>query len=769
MLDRVEELLLTQPSSRSDNNIDEKNDDDDKYYFDGEGSNEDEDSLSLEHESQRVQVNHVTPENGSSEVHKREAVDTEPSKDDGSNRDDGVEERQGNLMSFFLGGWGKDHSFNSTTASESTDSDESFQEPLQEHPEDSNLSQFHDAESDETRLGTEESREDNSEDSKGGDSKGHSQLADENDDQGETIETQHQATEDQEDLPISKDPKFSRYFLMLKARVPLHRVRQVVEMDGKDPDVLELDPMRSFASQVNSCSQQVHEANDRHDATPNDTHNNHSSCQERSFSFKRSNVEALLTRSAAMAELGKPDRMDNKKKAKLSASFMARRQSPRKTATLSSIVPESDEKVQSFSEDNVDMSTKAALLACRQEAASVTACAAGLSKATPNNDEMIESSNENKENKHDSVAMSAKKSTLAALLGRRQAHVAAETLYDTITQKESGPSKNEDSVGLSAKKANIAALFARRAEMATTTSSEPEVRHTHITVTMDKSELDRYSQWKNSSKEMQGPSDESVSDVNAALHSKGDKENALKDHPEYQKYFKMLKFGLPVGAVKQAMVKEGKDSAILDMNPQEPLNIQKENISLKPPNEPGSASSSLRDDPEYQKYFKMLKLGLPLGAVKQAMVKDGKDSSILDLDPDKPSCLQKKKETLSITKREVEGAKPSKPQITRKRLFWNSIDGANLRGSLWSQFQSDRSLDLSGLDYDEEEFASLFTLNKAKETSGKTKSLTCPQNNRMHPKKAIQLIDSRRQMNGSILLTKYKHDYRVLAKKVDRL
>lgn len=31
----------------------------------------------------------------------------------------------------------------------------------------------------------------------------------------------------------------------------------------------------------------------------------------------------------------------------------------------------------------------------------------------------------------------------------------------------------------------------------------------------------------------------------------------------------------------------------------------------------------LKDDPTYQKYYKMLKIGLPVGAVKNAMTRDG--------------------------------------------------------------------------------------------------------------------------------------------------
>ncbi|CAN0216157.1 unnamed protein product, partial [Ectocarpus sp. 13 AM-2016] len=39
---------------------------------------------------------------------------------------------------------------------------------------------------------------------------------------------------------------------------------------------------------------------------------------------------------------------------------------------------------------------------------------------------------------------------------------------------------------------------------------------------------------------------------------------AAKDHPDYEKYFKMLKMGLPRGAALQKMATEGKDQAILD-------------------------------------------------------------------------------------------------------------------------------------------------------------------------------------------------------------
>jgi hypothetical protein len=46
---------------------------------------------------------------------------------------------------------------------------------------------------------------------------------------------------------------------------------------------------------------------------------------------------------------------------------------------------------------------------------------------------------------------------------------------------------------------------------------------------------------------------------------------AIKDMEEYKPYFKMLKMGLPKGAAQQKMIKDGKDPAILDMDPEKPL------------------------------------------------------------------------------------------------------------------------------------------------------------------------------------------------------
>lgn len=70
----------------------------------------------------------------------------------------------------------------------------------------------------------------------------------------------------------------------------------------------------------------------------------------------------------------------------------------------------------------------------------------------------------------------------------------------------------------------------------------------------------------------------------------------------------------------------------------------------------------LKDDPDHQKYFKMLKMGLPMGAVQNAMKRDGLDPSLL---------FPSDGETSSA-------AKPKKDMFRRVRLHWTKIPEGTL-------------------------------------------------------------------------------------------
>lgn len=161
----------------------------------------------------------------------------------------------------------------------------------------------------------------------------------------------------------------------------------------------------------------------------------------------------------------------------------------------------------------------------------------------------------------------------------------------------------------------------------------------------------------------------------------------------------------------------------------------------------------------------MLKMGMPLGAVQNALKKEGKDTNIINLDPEKPLSGQEQPKV-----KEDEAQKITKPKgvnVARKRIHWNKIDESKLAiNSFWNQAKEHSSLQLVGLDFDNEEFASLFTSPVKNHTNPK-KSVSATY--KATSKQKVQLIDGRRRMNGSILLTKFKVDYKTLARQVDTM
>lgn len=153
-------------------------------------------------------------------------------------------------------------------------------------------------------------------------------------------------------------------------------------------------------------------------------------------------------------------------------------------------------------------------------------------------------------------------------------------------------------------------------------------------------------------------------------------------------------------------------------------------------------------------------MGIPMGAVQNAMKKEGKDVNIINLDPE-----------LSLSSQQQSKAKavptPKKPKVKRKKLHWNTIDESKLsENSFWNQAKGQSSLQLVGLDIDNEEFDSLFSSPLGKTILPKEAGSDAKKPSK---KEKIQLIDSRRRMNGSILLKKFKVNYTVLASQVDKM
>lgn len=92
--------------------------------------------------------------------------------------------------------------------------------------------------------------------------------------------------------------------------------------------------------------------------------------------------------------------------------------------------------------------------------------------------------------------------------------------------------------------------------------------------------------------------------------------------PDISKYLQMLKQGVPRGAVQQRMMLDGLDPALLDGAPAEPA--QAPATAEAPP------APTVPSDVDLGKYERMLRMGVPPGAVRAKMTQDGVDAGLLN-------------------------------------------------------------------------------------------------------------------------------------------
>ncbi|CAJ1948777.1 unnamed protein product [Cylindrotheca closterium] len=226
---------------------------------------------------------------------------------------------------------------------------------------------------------------------------------------------------------------------------------------------------------------------------------------------------------------------------------------------------------------------------------------------------------------------------------------------------------------------------------------------------------------------------------------------ALKDDPAYTKYFKMIGMGLPIDAVKNALMRDGKDPDVMDLDPGKSIQFQLVKNRKK------DTAIPLKDDPEYAKYFKMIGMGLPIGAVKNALERDGKDPDVLDLDPEKSVAYQLKEASTSR-----KSPTKKKKRVRRKKIYWNPIDPGKLKeNSMWHIVRD--VVDMNKLNYDQKEFEELFTESADPKDAKKMKK---PEK---AVKKLVQVIDPKRSMNGGIILARLKIEYGKIADIVNKM
>ncbi|RHY48997.1 hypothetical protein DYB38_003063 [Aphanomyces astaci] len=226
-----------------------------------------------------------------------------------------------------------------------------------------------------------------------------------------------------------------------------------------------------------------------------------------------------------------------------------------------------------------------------------------------------------------------------------------------------------------------------------------------------------------------------VSDLTTAEPAKAEAP-LLKDDPVYGKYFKMLKMHIPEGAVRQKMIEHGVNLKALELGPDGLVS----DLMVK---------ALLKDDPVYAKYFKMLKMHIPEGAVKQKMIEHGVNPKALELGPDGL--------VSDLTAGSTSPPKPVKKVIRRKKLFWQALPEDRLKrasSTIWEDEDHHIQLDM-------DEIETLFFKDTAKATltSGAQKPLA--------RKQAVTLVDGKRAMNAAIALARIKLSYADVAKAID--
>ena len=219
---------------------------------------------------------------------------------------------------------------------------------------------------------------------------------------------------------------------------------------------------------------------------------------------------------------------------------------------------------------------------------------------------------------------------------------------------------------------------------------------------------------------------------------------ALKDHPTYAKFFKMIKNGVPIDAVRLKMRAEGVDVTFIDKSPDDLLALETEMEQMV----------TLMDHPIYGKYFRMLKVGLPKDAVKSKMKQEGANDSFLDKEPTDLVPLTAKAPTAASMKK-VMG-----PAVRKKKLYWKAVDASKIGAdSIWNTKNGEEDAD--NVEILKEEFEQLFVEQPSAAAKDKK-----PEKPVEQKKVKVNLIDAKRAQNAGIALARIKKSFDLVRKAV---
>ena len=201
-----------------------------------------------------------------------------------------------------------------------------------------------------------------------------------------------------------------------------------------------------------------------------------------------------------------------------------------------------------------------------------------------------------------------------------------------------------------------------------------------------------------------------------------------------EKYAKMMKMGIPMIAVKNAMIRDGVDPSVLSFGEDQSRQGQQDTVSAMP-----------------EKYTKMLKLGIPLMAVRNSMIRDGVD----------PVVLRATENHETTSDRDSSGKQPvSKDQYRRFRIHWEPH--TNVRtNTIWAMVHRDDYW-FQELKVDSDEFHHLF--RREKSAVGKKEAPTLSAS----PAREF-VVDPKRANNGGIILARVKMSYQDIGNAIRNL
>ena len=109
----------------------------------------------------------------------------------------------------------------------------------------------------------------------------------------------------------------------------------------------------------------------------------------------------------------------------------------------------------------------------------------------------------------------------------------------------------------------------------------------------------------------------------AAIQARGQQNQSstkvkLCEHPKYKDYFKKLKVGVPIEAVKGLMTRNGLDPSIMDHDPNELVDNTEESEEKVP----------FANHPVFGKYFSDLAKGVSKDQIMNQMTLDGYDPQV---------------------------------------------------------------------------------------------------------------------------------------------